>query len=214
MPDLRLSSANNTRYSVVFVISSPEHEVLRVSYCDDSPSVRSWSVRSHFLVYTLASTNINQSAPNLVRVFMTIRSRMSSIMDVIELEHQELFALDLKKIAIFHFFYTLASTNINQSAPDLIKIYVTIRSPMSSILGLIRPERSELFALELRRIAIFHFVYTLASTNINQLALNLVQIYITIRSWMSSILGLIRPQPLESFALELKKLLYFTLFTL
>ena len=37
-------------------------------------------VRSHFLVYTLASKNINQSAPNLVQMYMTIRSWMSSIM--------------------------------------------------------------------------------------------------------------------------------------
>ena len=53
---------------------------------------------------------------------------------------------------------------------------------MSSILGLIGPEPPELFALELKKIAIFHFVYTLASTNINQLATNLVKIYVTIRS--------------------------------
>ena len=40
-------------------------------------------------VYTLASANINQSAPNLVIVYMTIRSRMSSIMDIIGSEHLE-----------------------------------------------------------------------------------------------------------------------------
>ena len=33
---------------------------------------------------------------------MTIRSRMSSILDLIGPEHLELFALDFKKIAIFH----------------------------------------------------------------------------------------------------------------
>ena len=38
---------------------------------------------------------------------------------------------------------------------------------MSSIMGLIGPERLELFALELKKIAIFHFVYNLASTSIN-----------------------------------------------
>ena len=67
--------------------SSPEHEVLRVSYCDHSPSVsvrrpsilRPSVVRSHFLVYTLASTNINQSTPSLVQMYMTIKSRMSSL---------------------------------------------------------------------------------------------------------------------------------------
>ena len=75
---------------------------------------------------------------------MTIRSQMSSIMDLIGPEHLELFSLDLKKVAIFHFVYTLASTNINQSAPNLVKIYMTIRSRMSSILGLIGPEPLEL----------------------------------------------------------------------
>ena len=65
---------------------------------------------------------------------------MSWIMDLIGPEYLELFALDLKKNAIFHFVFTLASTNINQSAPNLVKIYMTIRSQMSSILGVIGPE--------------------------------------------------------------------------
>ena len=83
------------------LVSSPEHEVLRVSYCDHSPSVgiRCPSVVcSHFLVYTLASTNINQSAPNLVHMYMTIRSRMSSIMELIGLELSELSALELENL--------------------------------------------------------------------------------------------------------------------
>ena len=64
---------------------------------------------------------------------------MSSILGVIGLEPPELFALELKKL-VYHFVYTLASTNINQSAPNLVKIYITIRSRMSSILDLIGPE--------------------------------------------------------------------------
>ena len=51
--------------------------------------------------------------------------------------------------------YTLASTNINQSAPNLVKMYVTIRSWMSLIMDLIRAELSELFALEFAKIAEF-----------------------------------------------------------
>ena len=35
-------------------------------------------------------------------------------------------------------------------------------------MGITRPEHQELFALELGEIAEFDFVYTLASTNINQ----------------------------------------------
>ena len=58
---------------------------------------------------------------------------MSSIMGQIEPEHPELFALEFGKIAEYDFSYTLASTNINQSAPNLVKMYVTIRSQMNLI---------------------------------------------------------------------------------
>ena len=59
---------------------------------------------------------------------------MSSIIGQIKPEHQELFASDFGKIAESDFVYTLASTNINQSAPNLVKMYVTIRSQMSLIM--------------------------------------------------------------------------------
>ena len=74
---------------------------------------------------------------------MPIKSQMSLIMGQIESEHPELFALEFGKIAESEFEYTLASTNINQSAPNLVKMYVTIRSCMSSITDLIKPELSE-----------------------------------------------------------------------
>ena len=45
---------------------------------------------------------------------------------------------------------------------------------MNLIMGLIGPEQLELFALELGKIATLDFVYSLASTNINQSASNLV----------------------------------------
>ena len=77
---------------------------------------------------------------------------MSSIMSQIELEHPELFALEFGKIAKYDFVYTLASTNIDKSAPNLVKMYVTIRSLMSSIMDLIGPELSELPALELENL--------------------------------------------------------------
>ena len=51
---------------------------------------------------------------------------MSSIIGQIKPEHPKLFAFDLGKIAESDFVYTLASTNINQSGPDLVKMYVTI----------------------------------------------------------------------------------------
>ena len=68
---------------------------------------------------------------------------MSLIMGQIESEHPELLALEFGKIAESDFVYTLASTNINQSTPNLVKMYVTIRSWMSLIMDLIKPELSE-----------------------------------------------------------------------
>ena len=73
---------------------------------------------------------------------MPIKSWMSSILGQIEWEHLELFALEFEKIAESDFVYTLASTNIDQSTPNLVKMYVTIRSWMSSIMDLIEPEPS------------------------------------------------------------------------
>ena len=73
-------------------------------------------------------------------------------MGQIEPEHPEFFALEFRKIVESDFVYTLASTNINQSAPNLVKMYVTIRSRMSSIMDLIGPELSKLSALELENL--------------------------------------------------------------
>ena len=67
-------------------------------------------------------------------------------------EHPELFALEFGKIAESDYVYTLVSTNINQSTPNLVKMYVTIRSRMNLIMDLIRPVLSELFALNFKKI--------------------------------------------------------------
>ena len=64
-------------------------------------------------------------------------------MEQIKPEHPELFALEFGKIAEYEFGYTLASPNINQSAPNLVKMYVTVRSRMSSMMDLIGAELSE-----------------------------------------------------------------------
>ena len=90
-------------------------------------------------------------------------------MEQIKPEHLELFALEFGKIAEYDFVYTLASANINQSAQNLVKMYVTIRSRMSLIMNLIGAELSELFALEFAKVAESDFVYTLASTNVEHL---------------------------------------------
>ena len=62
---------------------------------------------------------------------MPLRSLMSLIMGQIELEHGELFAFDFGKIAEYDFVHTLSSSNVNQSAPNLVKVYMTIRSRMT-----------------------------------------------------------------------------------
>ena len=70
-------------------------------------------------------------------------------------------------------------------------MYVTIRSRMRSIIDLIEPALSY-FPLNLQKFAESDFVYTLASTNADQLVPNMVTVYMTMRSWMSLIMGLIR----------------------
>ena len=77
---------------------------------------------------------------------------MRLIMGQIEPEHPELFALEFGKIAEYDLVYTLSSTYIDQSAPNLVKMYVIIKSRMSSIIDLIRPELSELSALDLENL--------------------------------------------------------------
>ena len=76
---------------------------------------------------------------------------MTLIMGQIKSEHLELLALEFGKIAETDFVYTLnlSSTNIDQSAPNLVKMYVIIRFRMSSIMDLIGPELVELSVLEL-----------------------------------------------------------------
>ena len=85
---------------------------------------------------------------------------------------------------------------------------------MSLIMGQTKSEHTELFALEFGKIAESDFVYTPASTNIDQSAPNLVKMYVTIRLWMSSIMDLIGPELSELSALEFKNFPYLTLFTL
>ena len=69
-----------------------------VSYCDHSPSVIVRPSVHNLLVNTLASTNINQSSPNLVKMYMTTKARMSFIMELIGPELSELSALELENL--------------------------------------------------------------------------------------------------------------------
>ena len=85
-------------------------------------------------------------------MYNPIRSRMNSIVSQIELKHPDLFALEFRKIAEYDYVYTLSSTNINQSAPNLVQMYMTIRSRMSSIMEVIGPELSKLSTHELEKL--------------------------------------------------------------
>ena len=59
---------------------------------------------------------------------------MMSIIGQIESENPELFALEFGKFAESDFVYTPASTNIDQSASNLVKMYMSIRSQVSLII--------------------------------------------------------------------------------
>ena len=83
---------------------------------------------------------------------MPIKCQMNSILGQIESKHPKLFALEYGKIAKSYFVYTLTSTNIDQSTPKLVKMYMTIRLRMSLIMDLIGPELYELSALELENL--------------------------------------------------------------
>ena len=73
-------------------------------------------------------------------------------MEPIGPEQLELFAPALGKIAAFDFVYSLASTNINQSAPNLVTVNMSIRSQMSFIMGQVIPDQSVLSALEIEKL--------------------------------------------------------------
>ena len=73
-------------------------------------------------------------------------------MGPIGLEQLELFVLELGKIAAFDFVYSVASTNINQSTPNLVTMYTSIRSQMSLIMDQVIPDQSVFSALEIEKL--------------------------------------------------------------
>ena len=77
---------------------------------------------------------------------MPIRSQMISIMGQIEPEHRSYLPLNLENLLNITV-YTLDSTDINQSTPNLVKMYVIIRSQMSLIMDLIRFDLSSCLPL-------------------------------------------------------------------
>ena len=77
---------------------------------------------------------------------------MSLIMGQIGPEQLELFALELGKIAAFVFVYFIASTYINQSTPNLVTMYMSIRSQISLIMVQVLPDQSVSSALEIEKL--------------------------------------------------------------
>ena len=80
-------------------------------------------------------------------MYLTTRARMSSVIEPIGPELSELSALEFENL-LYLTVYSLASTNINQSSLNLVKMYLTTRARMRSIMEANRPELSELSALE------------------------------------------------------------------
>ena len=93
---------------------------------------------------------IDQSAPNLGKIF--VQQNLSSIKGPNGPEQLELFALELGKIAAFDFVYSLTSTNINQTAPNLVTMNMSIRSQMSLIMGQVIPDKLVFFVLEIEKL--------------------------------------------------------------
>ena len=65
-----------------------------------------------------------------------------------------------------------------------------------------------------KKTVTFDFVYILSSAYIDQSAQNLYKIFMSNRIWMSSVMGLIEPEQLELFSLELWKIAAFDFITL
>ena len=61
-------------------------------------------------------------------MYVTVRSWMSLIMDLIELELSELLAREFAKNAESNFIYSLATANVDQLVPNMVLMYVTVRS--------------------------------------------------------------------------------------
>ena len=70
----------------------------------------------------------------------------------IGLEQMESFALELGNIAAFDLVFSLASTDINQSVPNLVTMYMSIRSQKTLIIGQVIPDQSVLSALEIEKL--------------------------------------------------------------
>ena len=115
-----------------------------------------------FAEYDIVYTIIYKYWPNITKLGQDVCDH--------KILHEFHFGPWNRKIAIFDCVYTQASANMDQSVPNLVTIYMPIKSLTNSIMGQIEPEHLKLFVLEFGKVAESDFVYTLASTNINQSA--------------------------------------------
>ena len=92
---------------------------------------------------------------------MTNRSQMSSITSPLGLERPDLFALELGTVFELDLVYTLSSTNINHSAPDFVKIYMTIRSRASSNYGHNWTQTTRVICPSIT-VAVFDLIFTVS----------------------------------------------------
>ena len=84
--------------SIMGQIESEHRELFALEFGKIAESDFVYTLASTNIDHTLASTNIDQSAPNLVKMYMTIRSRISLIMDLIGPELSELSTLEFENL--------------------------------------------------------------------------------------------------------------------
>ena len=81
-------------------------------------------------------------------------------------EQLELFALESGKVAAMDFVYSVVSTNTNQSAPNLVTMYMSIRSQMILIMGQFIPDQPVLFVFEIEKNELqwsFRYLFSLVT---------------------------------------------------
>ena len=78
-------------------------------------------------------------------MYVTVRSRMRLIMDLIGPELSELFALEFAEIAESDFVYTITSTNIDHLVPNMVTVYMTVSLIMGQIWSYLPVNKEKLF---------------------------------------------------------------------
>ena len=116
-----------------------------------------------------------------------------------------------KKNVIFDFVYRKSIICSTKSAPNLVKIFMSNKIWMNSIMGPIGPEQLELFVLELGKIASFDFVYS-SIYKYKPISTKIGHNEYEHRSQMSLIMGQVIPDQWVLSALEIEKLNFSSLF--